>query len=48
MRNNTLFSGLKDIAMHHGHLFRDDLSDDADTVRQCNQIYAQGNIILHE
>ncbi len=35
-----------DITKYLGHLFSDDLNDDADIARQCRQLYAQGNIIL--
>ncbi len=37
-----------DITNYLGHLFSDDLNDDAHIARQCRQLYAQGNIILRK
>ncbi len=33
-----------DITKYLGHLFSDDINDDADIARQCRQLYVQGNI----
>ncbi len=37
-----------DITNYLGHLFSDDLNDDAHIARQCRQLYPQGNIILRK
>ena len=31
-----------------GHIFTNDLTDNADIARQCRQLYAQGNMILRK